>query len=392
MPKNILGSESEYDPFAQQGAVPGILDGVSNFLFGDSLGGIWNEISGNNAATTAFQRDLEKLGLEQDFAREMQQNEFDYNSPVNQVKMMREAGLNPNLMFGSGSATSSGSAGASPSSGSSAMAATSALGSTVIPGFNQAVSNAIIGRKTDAEVKNINADTNLKHLELGLRPLESEAQRNLWNNESKKFASESHLSDEEARFIADQADFYEETTPERREMMKQELSNLIDTGNQIKAMIKNIGSETKLLDAKTVLTYEQVETERTQQQLNVEMAKTESTKRLLNRMNADLASSGVQLNEAQVEQIYQYVDACEKYTDGLPASQDFKENMLYRLTSDDGSEITQGKLMLEGLLRCNEKQYERELLKRYDMRFHQNAINFTTNPAQFLSPFANFNP
>lgn len=95
---------------------------LGGMSFGSALGGIGSSVAGGlfgglisgiqARKQRKFQREM--LQRQQDFAREMWQKQADYNSPVNQRKMLEEAGYNPQLM-NSGQAGFAASSAPSPS-------------------------------------------------------------------------------------------------------------------------------------------------------------------------------------------------------------------------------------------------------------------------------------
>lgn len=87
-----------------------MLSGIGSSAAGGLLGGLVSGIQARKQRK--FQREM--LQRQQDFAREMWQNQADYNSPVNQRKMLEEAGYNPQLM-NSGQAGFAASSAPSPS-------------------------------------------------------------------------------------------------------------------------------------------------------------------------------------------------------------------------------------------------------------------------------------
>lgn len=72
-----------------------IAGGLASAVGGGLIGGITSAIQGRKQRN--FQREM--LQKQQDFSREMWQKQADYNSPVNQRKMLEEAGYNPQTMM-----------------------------------------------------------------------------------------------------------------------------------------------------------------------------------------------------------------------------------------------------------------------------------------------------
>lgn len=219
---------------------------------GDFLSGIWNEVGGNNAATTAYERDVEKLKMEQDFAREQQLREFEYNSYENKVKMMAAAGINPNLMSGA-LGGSSGSAGASPSSGSSPMANTAAIGSTLLPSFNQMVGNALLGKKGAAEIRNLDSNTNKTDVETGLLPLEFDVKNRIATATVDKLLSEKRVNDQNADLVKREVQFFDDTYETKIQAAEQGLKNLQQEFRNLREQEKVLSKEQQVMDADIAL-------------------------------------------------------------------------------------------------------------------------------------------
>ena len=80
---------------------------------------LWRDITGRNEQILGMAQQEHLLDREQEFTREMQNLQNEYNSPQNQIKMMMEAGLNPSSLFGSGQNFVSAGSPSSPSAPSS---------------------------------------------------------------------------------------------------------------------------------------------------------------------------------------------------------------------------------------------------------------------------------
>lgn len=70
---------------------------------GDLVSGVVNNLFANSAAKKQHVRQKELMELENDYAIDMFNRTNAYNTPSQQMKRLREAGLNPNLMYGNGS-------------------------------------------------------------------------------------------------------------------------------------------------------------------------------------------------------------------------------------------------------------------------------------------------
>lgn len=116
------------------------------------LGGILNQIFADKAAKKAYQRQL-------DFWNK--QNE--YNLPANQMQRLQAAGLNPNLVYGSGATSMSAQL-------SSVRPSSAELGSGIAAAGNVVAQTALL----KAQKENIEADTKLKEQETAKKSSETD--------------------------------------------------------------------------------------------------------------------------------------------------------------------------------------------------------------------------
>lgn len=94
---------------------------------------------------------------------EMWNRNNEYNSPVNQMKRLSEAGLNPNLVYGHGSiSNTSTSTPAYQAPNLQAYTNFSSLGQAFIDGFEALRSKRLDNEKKEEEINNIKADTDNK--------------------------------------------------------------------------------------------------------------------------------------------------------------------------------------------------------------------------------------
>lgn len=100
---------------AAQGAIGGAsTGGWAGAIAGGLLGGFSGSLTGSSSSGSkrAWALSVVNHALELDAWKRMN----DYNSPVNQMKRLREAGLNPALVYGSGNVTGNSSASLAPAS------------------------------------------------------------------------------------------------------------------------------------------------------------------------------------------------------------------------------------------------------------------------------------
>lgn len=132
----------------------------------------------NKMKLAAYQAQLERQQF--DYAAE-------YNSPVNQMARLKEAGLNPNLVYGNGSAVNTMSA---PSAGSSGSAPELDLDSAINSGMEVA-SKAINLKSAEQGIKNQKADENLK-----LEQVKTEQEKqNYYRAEARKLNTDASIGD-----------------------------------------------------------------------------------------------------------------------------------------------------------------------------------------------------
>lgn len=118
------------------------------------------------------------------------QNE--YNKPINQMKRLEEAGLNPNLVYGSGADTLSATAGRVEQSGITPSKGTINFieKMSMLNAMKQQEANI---DRTDADTNAINENLNIAKAELALRAKETEARINKLNVETEIAKEESGL-------------------------------------------------------------------------------------------------------------------------------------------------------------------------------------------------------
>lgn len=104
---------------------------------GSVAGSLVNAFSSSSAADKAFERQKELMSLQQQYAVENWNREVNYNDPKAQMQRLKNAGLNPNLVYGNGAAGLEAPPTAAPTAPAAPMQNTS-------PGnFGSAVSDAV---------------------------------------------------------------------------------------------------------------------------------------------------------------------------------------------------------------------------------------------------------
>lgn len=188
------------------------------------------------------QENLAMLQRSQDFEREMFDKENAYNSPANQLKLLREAGLNPNLMNPS---LSSASASSQPSSSVSAVAPSGSSASSGGVPSAPAINNPDVAFRRNMLEESLLRQQE-KQLELANRDKENEieAKERQYHNIYEDIDSElnlHYLSDDGSISVNSYAptDWYLETY---RSMPREQLRSVI-TDNYRKSLEYRMFSE-----------------------------------------------------------------------------------------------------------------------------------------------------
>lgn len=161
---------------------------------GDLVSGVVNNLFANSAARKQHEREKELMDLENQYAIDMFNRTNAYNTPSQQMKRFREAGLNPNLMYGNGSAAS-GNADmpSAPSSGTAAKAE--------YPGIGNLGSSAYQAYGESLQFKSIeanNARTLAETLNIKQKTLNDEVDQlikleDLWSKSRDNYIQDSSL-------------------------------------------------------------------------------------------------------------------------------------------------------------------------------------------------------
>lgn len=219
------------------GALGGALGSVGSGLLGDSdaaTNGL-NSAAGQNQALSQLQMEQNFNSAEaqknRDFQLEMWNADNEYNSPVAQLERLKQAGINPNAMFGS-----SGYSPVASSAPAGAQAASSASIASSLLLQDAQLANLI------ANTRNTNRDADIKEQEYAYNNVTfNERVKSLKyaNNESKarldKIVADTDLQKQAFEFLA--------------RKNEQELNNLRELGNKYRAEIKHIDKQNDVSDA-----------------------------------------------------------------------------------------------------------------------------------------------
>lgn len=138
---------------------------------GSLLGAGINAYSSSKAADSAFDRQKELMRLQNQYAVENWNRETSYNDPKAQMQRLKDAGLNPHLVYGSGSV-------GLESPGIAAPTAPSAPMQSTAPGnFGAAVSDAINTLVGVSQADNLDSSTKKNLTDAAGKEIENEFSR-----------------------------------------------------------------------------------------------------------------------------------------------------------------------------------------------------------------------
>lgn len=249
------------------------------------LGGIMNQIFADKAAKKAYQRQL-------DFWN--RQNE--YNLPVNQMQRLQAAGLNPNLVYGSGATTMSAQL-------SSVKASSPELGSGIAAAGNLVAQTALL----NAQRKNIEADTELKKQETEKKGTEIDLNRfdlqNIRPAMAQRIVNESDLKGQELELFKKTFDNKLSISDSEVELKMASVRNMMWQTTKLEKLfgdnspvIKNLESSTELNQARVALTNASTSLTRAQiGAVNMSINKIAS-EIVLNSKRSDLIDSSINVN------------------------------------------------------------------------------------------------
>lgn len=240
----------------------GLISGVAS-LFGSNKANKYALQSVRE--TNQANRELAEYAYEKDL--EMWNRQNVYNSPVEQMQRLEEAGLNPNLMYGQGS---TGNASSSPSYDAPKMEAYTSFGDLGYGRAGQALMNGLQQyaqiEKTNAEIDairqntlNLQQDEQYKRLQVqyqGLINAKSEFEKEFWldqitanlaniDSTTQRNFSQAQLNDSNRFYIDAQNDRFKLLTPLIVDTVKADLGQkLFDLYQLSPAKVRNLNSNT----------------------------------------------------------------------------------------------------------------------------------------------------
>lgn len=151
-------------------------------------GSLANLFSGQHQANKAFERQKELMRIQNQYAIDNWNRENNYNTPSAQMQRLRDAGLNPNLVYGQGSGSLQAGSIDTPSAPSAPMAVSPDFSKSIMDGANAALAIAQ-AKKAGSETiaQNIENEYNQKTLEDRINKVSLE---NNWTKEQTKKAKE----------------------------------------------------------------------------------------------------------------------------------------------------------------------------------------------------------
>lgn len=168
--------------------------------------GIASNAFGQSNATKSFERQKELMRLQNQYAVENWSRENTYNTPQAQMQRLKAAGLNPNLVYGSGSVGLDTTSGAisGPAAPAAPMAQTTPLSNSAMDAVNAAVG---LAQAKKAGSETIAQDIENRYLSASLQErIKSVALQNNWTDQqtNKAVAETSNLVQQFGLLVAQQ--------------------------------------------------------------------------------------------------------------------------------------------------------------------------------------------
>lgn len=209
---------------------------------------IYNTAQSSRNADLAYNRQRSLMGLQQGYAVQNWNREANYNSPIEQMKRLKEGNLNPNLVYGSGAVGLEAPSTAAPTAPSAPMApvvpmsnpiAEAAQAAQALALAKQAGSNAI---KTDIETEYLSQSMTERLEAVGLQ--------NKWTKEQiQKIAQEYSNLVAQCNLMRSQAETVDITNKNLDDKLKAEISNLKSSASYHNAVKGLTDSQKQLLDS-----------------------------------------------------------------------------------------------------------------------------------------------
>lgn len=224
-----------------------MLNTALGVLGGLAMGQLNNSLSQDNA-NLAYNRQRSLMALQQQYAVENWQREVNYNSPVEQMKRLKAAGLNPNLVYGNGPIGLESPGISSPGSPSAPMASTVPYHNPFAEGA-QAAQAIAMAKKAGSET--IAQDLENKYLNATMAErIDAVALQNKWTKE------QTALFKQEFAKLTGELNLMQKTAQEKDLNLKwldrhlaAEVEDLKQSAKYKEAMAKMTDKDRELLDA-----------------------------------------------------------------------------------------------------------------------------------------------
>lgn len=267
------------------------------FGFGNvasAAGGIAASLINNHAARKENERNREynlKLAqMQNQWNVEQWQRENDYNTPMAQIQRLKEAGINPDMVYGGGIANTS--------TSSPQMTAGAPSSPTPLVGMPNAVDSYLDSQLKQAQIDNINADTQKKGAEASI------------------FASDAKFRDEWNRGLIKGQYMDIQVAESARDLNNQDAQESMMRCKQIEAVMSQI-------NATVAEIYNRIDLDNAKFQLDKALNSAQ-VKELISRKN---------LNDETVNRMRQELENILRHYDD---EHDYKVQLIENLKSDKG--------------------------------------------------------
>lgn len=319
-----------YPTYGRNSVVQGMLDGADTSDESPfNLKNAWNELTGKNDQARQFATEDYFLDREQEFQREREQVAMEYNSESAQVQRMLEAGLNPNLMFGSNNSKFQGASSPNANGITPGLGVANALNSVV-----GAVNNSV---DTFARARNLASDTALKDIEIEWKPLREDAQLKVVNQNLDNLKKQFELADEELSEMKAHFDQWQLTSPYEYYLVRAQFSNAVKEGELFDEKMK---SEQKSRDV-----------------MDSTITANEASARQADAA-AELYGSEKEKTDVEKDIRQDELNRIKNTVDDLPLSMDMKERITRLLSSSDEKDRSHGLALLKAYNEMNSDIYD----------------------------------
>lgn len=290
-------------------------------LIGSVATAAMNKKATEQAQAQQFEYNRFLQTMQNDFTESMWNKTNEYNSPLNQLSLYEAAGINPNVAIGA----MSGNTAANSVQGGSASGVDAPVPG--IPDFGSALLDSMV---TDAQVENLQADTEKKEAETRLTGT-TESWLGLLNDanireiESRisKNASDSGFSEARTREITEMLPILKNLNQSQITEIEEKCRNYQKERDMLDSQMKEIQEKIRLYKSEEAKNYSSVELNRTMEGLAQEQTITEQGKQVLQDLEAqekDIQNKRNEVTRRFEQQMYHY---------GFNPHQSFADNILW---------------------------------------------------------------